>query len=266
VTVTPVTSLRVFLFGGMTSYRALFNWLSPWILVPTFLVTPVTQILLFVYIGRGTGTGSDEFFVVGNALQYGAVPCLFASAGTINEERRLRTLSIVLTTPARRLPLILGRSLPVFLNGFAVSAFALLVGGAVVGVRLRTGTLGPVALATAASAFSCTGLGLISGAIGLRARQTVVLSSCILGLLLVFCGINVPLDDLPVWMVAVADWLPLTHGVEAARALAGGAGLRDVAGLLLTEVGLGAGYLVLGLIALHVFERQSRRTGSLERA
>ncbi len=164
------------------------------------------------------------------------------------------------------MPLILGRSLPVFLNGFAVSGFALLVGGWVVGVRLGPAVLGPVALAVAASAFACTGLGLVSGAIGVRARQTVVLSSFILGVLLVFCGVNVPLDDLPTWMVAVADWLPLTHGVEAARALARGADLADVAPLLLTEVALGAGYLVLGLTALRVFERQSRRTGSLERA
>src|SRR5262249_10817951 len=153
-------SLRIFFVGGVMSYRALFTWLSPWIFVPTFVVAPVTQILLFVYIGRAAGTASDEFFVIGNALQYGAVPCLFASASTITDERYCQTLGVVLVPPARRLPLVLGRSLPVLLNGFAVAAFALVVGGAVVGVRLRLTVVGPIALATAASAFACTGLGL----------------------------------------------------------------------------------------------------------
>jgi ABC-2 type transport system permease protein len=260
-----MNSVRIFFVGGLTSYRALFTWLSPWILVPTFVVAPVTQILLFVYIGRATGTASDEFFVIGNALQYGAVPCLFASASTINEERYFRILGVVLVTPARRLPLVLGRSLPVLLNGFAVAAFALLVGGALVGVRLRPAVVAPVALATAASAFSCTGLGLVSAALGLRMRQTGVLCSFIVGVLLIFCGVNVPLRDLPGWMAAVSAWLPLTHSVQAARLLVAGAPLAQVSRLLFTESALGAGYLVAGLSVLRVFERQSRRTGSLER-
>src|SRR2546427_2426460 len=52
---TLFRSLRIFFVGGLISYRALFNWLSPWIFVPTFLVAPIFQILLFVYIGRSAG-------------------------------------------------------------------------------------------------------------------------------------------------------------------------------------------------------------------
>ena len=48
--VADVTSVRAFFVGGWTSYRALFNWLTPWILIPTFLVAPLFQILLFTYI------------------------------------------------------------------------------------------------------------------------------------------------------------------------------------------------------------------------
>jgi ABC-2 type transport system permease protein len=261
-----VNSIRIFFLGGLTSYRALFTWLSPWILVPTFVVAPVTQILLFVYIGRDTGTASDEYFVIGNAIQYTAMPCLFATASMISGERTNRTLSVILCTPARRLPVVLGRSLPVFLNGFVVSVFSLLVGGNLVGVRLPLVSYCLVALATAGCGFSCTGLGLLQAAIGLRVRETAVLSVLIFGLLLIFCGINVPLDDMPQWMVDVARWMPLTHGVQAARALADGATLAQVARPLVAELALGAGYVVIALSVLHVFERASRRAGSLDRA
>ena len=45
---TSVTNAaRIFVLGGITSYRALFHWITPWILIPTFLVGPVSLILLF---------------------------------------------------------------------------------------------------------------------------------------------------------------------------------------------------------------------------
>ena len=54
-----MTSLRVFFVGGLISFRALFNWLSPWIYIPSMLVAPIFQILLFAYIGRNAGVESD---------------------------------------------------------------------------------------------------------------------------------------------------------------------------------------------------------------
>ena len=43
-----MTSLRIFFIGGVTAYRGLINWLSPWIFIPTLVVAPIFQILLFV--------------------------------------------------------------------------------------------------------------------------------------------------------------------------------------------------------------------------
>ena len=73
-----MTSARIFVIGGLTSYRALFDWLTPWVYVPSLLVAPIFQILLFVFIGRSAGLESDQFYVIGNALQYAAIPCVFA--------------------------------------------------------------------------------------------------------------------------------------------------------------------------------------------
>jgi ABC-2 type transport system permease protein len=62
-----------------------------------------------------------------------------------------------------------------------------------------------------------------------------------------------------------ASIVPLTHGIEAARQVAGGAGLGDVAGLLGKEVGIGAVYMAVGLLLVAVFEREGRRTGAFDR-
>ena len=73
-----MTSLRLFFVGGLTSYRAMFRFLTPAIFIPSLLVAPIFQVLLFAYIGRTAGVASDEFFLVGNALQYASIPCIFA--------------------------------------------------------------------------------------------------------------------------------------------------------------------------------------------
>ena len=259
-----VNAARIFVFGGMMSYRALFHWITPWILVPTFLIGPITQILLFAYLGRSTGVASDEFFVVGNALQYAAIPCLFAMGNTIGDERQQKTLGIILSTPAARIPLFLGRSLPVILNGWLVALFALVAGGAIFSIDVPGSAYLPIVLVSLLASFSCTGLGLVGAALALRVRETAVLANVIFGVLLIFCGVNVPLDRLPDWMAAVSPWLPLTHAIQAAHRLTDGSPFGEVGGLLLRETAVGAGYVVIGMLMLAYFEWESRRRATLE--
>lgn len=259
-----MSSWRIFFVGGWMSYRALFGWLSPWILIPTFIVEPVFQILFFAYVGRDAGVGDDAFFLVGNAIQFASIPCLFAMGNTIAGERYSQTLSLLLASPAKRIPLFLGRALPVIVNGLMCSLIALGLGALILGVSIPVGALPLLGVVVAVSAFSCTGLGLVAAALALRVRETAVLSNFVMGILLIFCGVNVGLDDLPGWMAAVGRVLPLTHGIEAARALVGGAGWSQVASLLADEAGIGVAYVLVGLVMLKAFEVESRRSATLE--
>jgi ABC-2 type transport system permease protein len=261
-----VTAVRVFFVGGLISYRALFGWLSPWVFIPSLLVAPIFQILLFVYIGRSAALESDEFYVIGNGIQYASIPCVFAMTNIIAGERNQQTLGSILITPAPRLPLFVGRALPVVANGFFVAAFGLVVGGLIVGIDVPFGAVPAIALVTAVSAVSCTGLGLASAAIGLVVRETAVLSNIIFGVLLVFSGANIPLDDLPGWMSTTAHGMPFTHGIEATRRLADGEGFGAVAGLVGAEALIGLAYATAGFLLIRVLERHSRKHATLERA
>jgi ABC-2 type transport system permease protein len=258
-------SLRVFFVGGLISYRALFGFLSLWIFVPTLILTPLFQIVLFAYIGRAAGTRNDEFYVIGNAIQYSSVPCLFAMTQTIAEERFWQTLGPILVSPAGRLPVFLGRAVPVIANGLFVAAFALFAGGLLLGATLDASAWARLAPVLVVGAFSCTGLGLVNAGIGLRVRETAVLSNVFVGILLIFCGANVALSSLPGWMADIGRALPLTHAIAAARAVAGGAPLGSVEGLLGREAAIGVAYGIVGVGLLAYFERQSRLHATLER-
>lgn len=256
--------LRVLVIGGWSSYRALFGWLTPWILVPTFIVTPVFQILFFAFVGRDAGVGDDTFYLIGNAIQLASSPCLFAMGITIEGERNTQTLGLILVSPARRIPLFLGRAIPVVVNGFVVALVALGLGALLLNVHLPWSSLPLVAVTIAVASYSCTGLGLAAGAVSLRVRENAVLSNIVMGLLVIFCGVNVALSALPAWVAAVGRCLPLTHAIEAARELVAGAAWSEVAGLVATEVVIGTVYLVLGLVMLRLLETESRRRATLE--
>ena len=115
-----------------------------------------------------------------------------------------------------------------------------------------------------AAAFSCTALGIAHAAVGLRVREMAVFSNLVFAVLLVFCGVNVPLDDLPGWMSTAAQGLPVTHAVEAGREVVAGASLDSVAGLLATELAIGVAYLLLGLALLRHFENVARHRATIE--
>ena len=259
-----MTSLRVFFIGGRIAYRALFNWISPWIYIPTMLGSPFFQILFFTYLGRFAGVEDDAFFVVGNAVQVCAMAGVYAACMTIANERYFATLAPLLATPANRLALFLGRGVPVLLNGLFISAFGFVVGWVFLDFSPAAGSLLPLAVVLVVTVFSCTAFGMGLGSLGLRTRDVFFAANLAYYLLLLFCGVNVPLVDLPTWMQDVAKCLPLTHGIAAAREVAAGASLSSVASLVWTELGIGVAYAAGAFLLFRMLEADGRRRATLE--
>ena len=259
-----MNALRVALVGGLLSFRGLFGWLHPALFIPTLIVPPLFQVLFFAYLGRAAELESDTFYVVGNSIQLAALPGLFAMSQAIAGERRTHTLAHLLASPASRIALFLGRGLPVMALGLLVSLSSFAFGVLVLDVDLDRSSLPLLVLTMLTAAFSCTALGLAAAAIALRVRELAVFSNLVFAVLLIFCGVNVPLDDLPDWMSTIAQGLPVTHAVEAGRDVVAGAPLADVAGLLGAELAIGAAYLVLGIALLRYYEQVARRQATLE--
>jgi len=259
-----VNWLRVFFVGGLTSYRALFNWISPWVFFPVLIVYPLFQTLFFAYLGRFADVQSDEFFLVGNTFVAIAVTGFFGMGNAVANERRSQTLAPVLATPASRLALFLGRTLPSIATGFFVAAVSFGLGALILGVDVGGAELARLAVAVIVCSFACTAFGLCLGALGLRGRNVSLFADTISGCLLLASGANVPLERLPDWLRTLGSAVPLMHGIAASRKLAAGESLGDAGHLLLVEAAIGSIYLVLGLVLLRFFEHEGRRTATLE--
>ena len=262
-----MSSLRVFFIGGLISYRALFNWIRPWIYIPTMLGAPLFQILFFTYLGRySQAADNDAFFVVGNAVQVCGMSCVYGMTMAVANERWFGTLGPLLASPANRVAVFLGRGVPVFANGLLVSVFGFAVGAVLLDFRPAAGSLPALFLVVCLTTVSCTTFGMVLGCIGLRSKDFFFAANLAYFLMLLFCGVNIPFSVLPGWMSAIGHALPLTHGIEAARKLADGWSFSSVAGLIGAEALIGVVWGLIGYTTIRGLEQLSRVYATLERA
>jgi len=255
---------RVFWYGGRMSYGMLFNWARPSIYIPTLIGGPTFQLLFFAALGSYATNRSPAYFAIGNAVQVSALAGVFGMTMAIANERWFGTLPAILATPANRVALFAGRFMPFVLNGLLVSLYAFALGVIFLGVRLAPGSLAVAGLALLVTVFSCTAIGALQGAVSLRLRDGLFGANLVTMSILLFCGVNIPLDELPGWMQVIGNLLPFTHGLEAVREAAVGAGLDQVGGLILTELLIGVTYAVGAFLLWTYLERSARRNATLD--
>lgn len=255
---------RVFWYGGRMSYGMLFNWARPSIYIPTLIGGPTFQLLFFAALGSYATNRSPAYFAIGNAVQVSAIAGVFGMTMAIANERWFGTLPAILATPANRAALFAGRFMPFVLNGLLVSLYAFALGVVFLGVRLAPGSLAVAGLALLTTVFACTAIGALQGAISLRLRDGLFGANLVTMSILLFCGVNIPMRELPGWMQVIGNLLPFTHGLEAVRQAADGAGLAQVGGLIGVEALIGLVY-ALAAFALFVYlERSARANATLD--
>ena len=258
------TWLRIFFVGGVIAFRGLFNWIRPAMYIPTMLGSPLFQLIFFTKLGEYAQAQSANFYIVGNSVQVCAMSAVYGMTMAVANERWFGTLGPLLASPANRAAVFLGRGVPVLANGLIVSAFTFGVGAVLLGFRPGLGALPALALIVVVTVSSCTCFGMLLGSIGLRAKDFFFAANLAYFLMLLLCGVNIPLDVLPGWMSLVGRCLPLTHGIAAAREVAAGASLGHAAGLVATEAGIAVAYAAAGFVLFRYFERASRRSAVLD--
>jgi ABC-2 type transport system permease protein len=255
---------RVFWYGGRMSYGMLFNWARPSIYIPTLIGGPTFQLLFFAALGSYATNRSPAYFAIGNAVQVSALAGVFGMTMAIANERWFGTLPAILATPANRVALFAGRFMPFVLNGLLVSLYAFALGVVFLGVRLAPGSLAVAGLALLVTVFSCTAIGALQGAVSLRLRDGLFGANLVTMSILLFCGVNIPLDELPGWMQVIGNLLPFTHGLQAVRQAADGAGLAQVGGLIGIEALVGVAYAVAAFVLFTYLERSARANATLD--
>ena len=259
------TNLRLFWDSALLSYVALFRWLRPMQYLASKIFMPLAQILFFSVLGLyAGGPGAVNYYVIGNAMQLTAVNGIYGVTMSIGGDRWEGTLAYLFGTPANRMAMFLGRAFLHLVDGFFGVLLAFGWGVLIFGLDLSAADPAALGLAILISTFSTAGLGLLMGCLSLVTLNVMFINNTVYFLLLIFSGANVPVAVLPNWMQAISFCLPLTRGIAAARLIIRGAGLSEVAPLLVGELVVGVIYALLGYTLFRWFELQAKRRGTLE--
>lgn len=258
-------NLYLFWQGTLLSYRALFAWLRPVTYMASKILMPLAQMFFFVFLGSYASNGRDtDFYVIGNAIQIASISGIFGVTFSVGGDRDAGTLPYLFGTPSNRFIIFFGRAFMHVIDGTIGVIIALTWGVLIMGLDLSRTDLPALGLTIIITTFSTCGLGLLLGCLSLLTANVMFINNFVYFALLIFSGANIAISTLPTWMQVISNILPLTRGIAASRALAAGSSLTDVFPLLLSEIGIGLMYGLLGYFLFAWFETQAKRKGTLE--
>ncbi|MCU1575809.1 MAG: antibiotic transporter permease [Leifsonia sp.] len=174
---------------------------------------------------------------------------LIASITTLRE-RRTGTLERLLSMPLGKADFILGYTLAFGLLAILQSAVAVSFAVWVCGLTIK-GSIWLLLAVALADAVLGTTLGLFASAFARSEFQVVQFMPALVFPQVLLGGIFLPRDQLPDVLHAISDWLPLSHAIDALRAVATNShDAAYIGGELLIIAAFAVGAVVLGSITL----------------
>ena len=254
-----------FFVQSYLSYRALFFWLNWPAYIGNVFLVPVLYITMLMLTGRFANSPLDSDYYIKGMAAYSTPFILIWGITQCNYyERVIGTLAYVLGSSGNRWLTYWSRSTMHFPNGMFTVATSLVFAWVFIGLDLSTTNWLTLIASILLFGFSCTSYALCIGVLSIVIRDWLVISATAAGLLVLFTGVVVPLDELPFFLGYLGHVLPLTHGVAAFREAFDGATPATVRGHLLWELAVGICYGLLGYLFFRFVEADARRRGAYE--
>jgi ABC-2 type transport system permease protein len=266
--------IRIFLSSAVFSFKAQFDWLYPPMWITMKLVMSLSQMAFFVFVGEfllTTGTSPTgvsnliAYIAIGNSIMAMSWNTVFSVVNITGSDKWGGTLAPLLATPAPRLPLFIGRAMLHIFDGMLSVAISFLFAIFLFNVNFGAVDLPALIIVVFLTAFAMTGFGLLIGGFSFYFRESMVFANIFTFILLIFCGVNFPIQALPQPLQYVSYIFPLTYGIDAGRqTIVNGATLLNVAPLLGQMLIVGSISMLLGYAFFRTFENSARKTGRIE--
>jgi len=261
-----MSRLRIFFSSAIFSFRAQFSWLNPPMWLTMKFALGLSQMAFFVFVGQFITNDPNviSYIAIGNALQTVSWNTVFSVITITGHDKWDGTLPLLITTPASRLPIFIGRAMMHVLDGMLSVAISFVFAIFLFGVNFANADLLALSIAVVLTAFTMAGFGLLIGGFSFYFREPIVLANIFTFVLLIFCGVNFPIQELPQPLQPISYAFPLTYGIDAARKAIAGATLVEISPILGLELIVGLVSIAIGYIFFQSFERAARKTGRLE--
>jgi ABC-2 type transport system permease protein len=186
------------------------------------------------------------------------------AGSAIENERYEGTIAALFLTPASRVAVVFGHGLGGLL--YMIPSFAVIgVLGALTGARLNVESLVAVVASGLALIVSSLAMGFLLASFFILTRRANLMANIIQHPLYLVGGFMVPRDQLPSWLHAFSQAMPVAHAVDAFRAsMLASASLGDVRNALLATLLTASLFVLIGIVGIRKVEHVAKRSGQLD--
>jgi ABC-2 type transport system permease protein len=258
-------NLQLFWSGTRVSWATYLVALTPAVFFGFRIPRILFQSLFFVYLAKAAG--GDElarFALIGNAIQIGVFMVMLSMEEVIESEKWNNTFQYLIASPSNWFPIMLGKSMAYYGDALIATTVSFTVLIPALHIQIPIVNLLKAIPIILIILISATALGWSIGAFSLPIRYGYMICNQFAYAMMIFCGINVPTSALPPAFRFIGNFLPVTHGLQAARAVIDGASYTSVLPLIGTEILIA---LIYGAIAWLTFGhrlRVTRQRGTFE--
>jgi len=258
-------NLRLFWSGTRASWSTYLVELTPTVFFGFRIPRIILQSLFFVYLAKAAGGEPlARFALIGNAIQIAVFMAMLSMEEVIESEKWNDTFQYLIAAPSSWFPSMLGKSISYFCDAILASAvsFAALIPLLHIDISfINLMRSVPVILLIVLSA---SALGWSIGAFSLPIRYGFMICNWFAYAMIIFCGVNIPTSALPPAVQFIGNLLPVTHGLQAVRALIDGASYTSVLPLVGAECLVALVYSAIAWLTFGYRMKVTRQLGTFE--
>jgi len=226
---------------------------------------PLLTLIFFVVLASYSfNTVELTRWVVGNSFLLCVNITLFSLGQSFSSERYFGRLRSIIAAPMSKLATLLQKAVFPMLVTIATVFVGFLVGSLIFGVPLNDLNIGLLLAVIAVSMFAAAGLGILLAAFSLLTDSVHLILNTMNYVLMIFCGANFPIAQLPAVGRALSQALPLTRGINAANMLFEGFEAWGFIRMVAGEFLIGAVYFLASFWVIKLAERAAIKKASLE--
>jgi len=229
------------------------------------IAIPLITLVYYCFIAKNSfNTDQLTKWVIGNSMLLCNYTCVFTLGATFEGERSYGRLKWLIASPYSRILTVIQKGFFFIFESLATAILCIAFGSLIFGVDFSNVDPNMFMIIMIVGILAAICFGLFISIFSLLFDSMNLILNLVSVSMLVLCGANFPIEDLP-RLVQFLSWcLPFTRSIEAANMLFGEVDKSRLLTLLGNEVLVGIVYLTLCVALFKTIERIAVRRATLE--
>ena len=226
---------------------------------------PIITLSFFCFLAMYSfNTSNLTRWVVGNSFLLCTNTCVFTLGTVFDAEKHYGRIRSIIISPINKLVIVLEKGFFPAIASVITVFFGFIIGSLLFGVDFTSINMAVFLLITVIGMFAMTGFSLLLSSFGLITDSMHFILNLFSYILMIFCGANFPISQLPKVFQFISQLLPLTRSIAAANMLFADFDKNRLIYLLGTEIVVGIIFYFISYFIIQYAEKTAKKKATLE--